>query len=367
LSPFVVRTLLTACLLGGLLIVPLWSSRGLGDDLVQDYVSARAWLAGEDPYQDLQPMREAIGRPQYTTPRVPHNPHPPLGILLAAPLAGLPFEWAWRITQGLQVLALALAWNWAGIQLGLRHWKFAAAGGALALWGPVWQGIDWGQPVGVLVLFAIALIELNRRGSAFSSGTCLGLACLLRPFFAPVIAAAANWRPRRLILAAIGAVAVAAILFGMMRIWPWEWARRAAMAGYYTVECGSIPGVLRLSGSAGTTVFAASIVLLVAVHRFWRNDAAIVHLVLATSMLTYPLAWFQYDAVLIPVALHVAIRGAKQNDRAATLLVFVFVALRALPNLQPDQTWQLWLQVLGRVALLAAVAIAFRRTAGERP
>lgn len=366
---FALHTLLTAGLLGGLLVVPLWSSRGLGDDLVQDYVSARAWLRGEDPYQDLQPMRGAVGRPQYTEPRVPHNPHPPLGILMAVPVAGLPFESAWRIMQVLQVVALAFAWNWAGAGLGLGGWRFAAAGGLLALWGPVWQGIDWGQPVGVLTLFAVALIHLARRGPPAVAGVVLAIACLLRPFFAAVVAAAATWSPRRLIVAVVAAGIVGAVLFGLMPIWPWEWARRAAMAGYYTAECGSIPGVLGLGEKMGTAFFLASAVLLGAIHYRWRNEEAAVHLALATAMLTYPLAWFQYDVILIPVALAVAARAVKFNDRLPLALVFLFVVLRALPNLQPDQKWQLWLQVLGRGLLLAAVAIAFRQraAAGERP
>jgi hypothetical protein len=359
--PFALRTLLTAAILGGLLVVPLWSSRGFGDDLVQDYVSARAWLRGEDPYQDLQPLRETIGRPQYTMPRVPHNPHPPLGILLAAPVAGFSFETAWRITQAVQALALALAWTWAGARLGQKSWKFAAAGGLLALWGPVWQGIDWGQPVGLLALMAVALMDLARRGVPGLWGALLGFACVLRPFFAPVAVAALGWPRRRIVLAASVAAMAATCLFAALSIWPWEWARRAAMAGYYTVECGSIPGVLGLSGSAGTAFFLGALALLAIVHYRWRNDEAIVDLALLVAMLSYPLAWFQYDVILIPVALHVAVRAAAGNDRVPMLLVFLFVLLRALPNLQPDQKWQLWLQVFGRLLLLAAVVLAFRR------
>ncbi len=42
-------------------LLTLRTSKAHGDDLIQDYVSAHAWLDGESPYQTLNDLRAWSG------------------------------------------------------------------------------------------------------------------------------------------------------------------------------------------------------------------------------------------------------------------------------------------------------------------
>src|SRR5262245_40185612 len=156
-----------------------------GEDLAQDYLSARALLAGEDPYQPLQPLRDRMGIPAGARFRMKaeYNPHPPAALILTLPLAGLSFEHAYRVFRAVQVLGLAAAWVWACRRNGAGSSATIVVGGAaLGLWPPVWGGLDWGQPVGVLALLAVALWELagtRQTGAARAgaAGMVFALSC----------------------------------------------------------------------------------------------------------------------------------------------------------------------------------------------
>ncbi|HYH66379.1 MAG TPA: hypothetical protein VD866_16925, partial [Urbifossiella sp.] len=131
----------------------LRESRAHGDDLVQDYVSARALRDGLSPYLPLDDLRDRAGfppRPGHVMVR--HNPHPPGAVLLTVPFAGADFGAALDRVRLAQLAALAVAWALC-FRLAappLPGWTWALVGGGFGLWAPVWQGLDWGQPVGVL-------------------------------------------------------------------------------------------------------------------------------------------------------------------------------------------------------------------------
>src|SRR5262245_14303444 len=109
--PAVGQVLWTALLLGAVAAVCIrQSAPAHGDDFVQDYVSARAFLAGEPPYQDAAGLRERFGFLPHGQP-LPLNPHPPLAILLVVPFAVFPFATAFLAHQVVQVVCLSLAWN----------------------------------------------------------------------------------------------------------------------------------------------------------------------------------------------------------------------------------------------------------------
>lgn len=251
MSRFSAEVLVTTCLLSGLAFIPLWQSMGQGEDLIQDYLSARALLAGEDPYQDLVSLREANGFPPSHGQSVSYNPHPPIAIFLTLPVAAMPFVIAWRVIQGVQILSMAIAWNWMGRLFACSGWRYAAAGGAFAIWAPFWQGLDWGQPVGLLVLLTTVLWQCLRQQNATGSGIVLGVACLVRPFLFASATSASTWPTRRILIFAISSIVVAGFSFAVCRCWPWVWLQKASLAEKFTSQCGSIPGVLGLSGTAG--------------------------------------------------------------------------------------------------------------------
>ena len=357
------QVLVTAALIGGLATAAIGKSAAHGDDFIQDYLSARLWLSGQYPYPDLPPLREQFGFPPTGTAlHVGSNPHPPLAVLLAAPVAGLPFDSALGIYQVCQVLALAVMWHWACQRFTRGGWLITAGGGLLGLWAPVWQGLDWGQPIGFIALGAMVLWHL--AGAGVVPGVCgavLALCCGLRPFFAIVAATAGAWPLRRVLVEAGVAAVVTAALFGAVGLSPITWLRTGTQVGQtFTGECGSIPGLLRFDGMSGLAFFALAF-LLVAVARLRgaETDASMA-LALALGLLTYPLAWFQYDVALLPVALWTLMTAHRHNASLAAWCAVVYLALRCLPNLSDYVQVQQWLQVLARSALVLAIAAVTR-------
>ncbi|MFO0800140.1 MAG: glycosyltransferase family 87 protein [Gemmataceae bacterium] len=344
----------------------LRESHAHGDDLVQDYVSARALRDGLSPYLPLDELRDRAGLP----PRpghvlVTHNPHPPGAILLTLPFAADEFGTALVRVRLMQLAALAAAWA-VCFRLAappLPGWAWALVGGGFGLWAPVWQGLDWGQPVGVLALAAAGIWALGRAGRPLAFGLVLGLACTVRPFFALNCVVAMKWTRREQLTTFAGALVGGLVPFALVGTLPWEWYRTASAAGAYAAECGSLPGVLGLGTTAGVALYAAAGVVLASLR--WKALAADSTLALAAvaAMMMYPLAWFQYDVSLIPVVAWVAVTAHRVNSRFALLALAVFVAARAVPDIIPDTGgWadvvghvKGWVQVAARAVLLAAV------------
>jgi hypothetical protein len=352
----------------------LRESRAHGDDLVQDYVSARAFREGVSPYLPLDDLRDRAGFP----PRPGHvmvrfNPHPPGGILLTVPFAGADFGAALDRVRLAQLAALAAAWVIAYRLFAppLPGWVWALLGGGFGVWAPVWQGLDWGQPVGVLTLAAAAVWALARTPRPFAFGLVLGLACTVRPFFAVSCVVAVGWKSRDQLRALAGAMVGGLVPFVAVGVTPWEWYQLASEAGAYVAECGSLPGVLGLGTRTGVLLYATAAGVLAVLR--WRGLSADGTLALAAvaAMLTYPLAWFQYDVSLIPVVAWVAVTAHRTENRVALLAVALFVAARAVPDMTPDSGGGAaadvigrakgWVQVAARAVLLAGTAAAVRR------
>ena len=204
---------------------------------------------------------------------------------------------------------------------------------------------------------ATLLWLLARREPVWGlSGMVLGLACTLRPFFAIVAAAGAVWPARRIVIEVVAAVVAAGSVFGVVGLSPLEWLRAAAAVGdTFTGQCGSVPGVLGIGGLPGMAFFGAAFIA-VALARWRGADAdSTVALALSAGLLTYPLAWFQYDVALIGVALWVAITAHQRNCSPALWGAVAYVALRAVPNMHGREQLQQWLQVIARAALMGAV------------
>jgi hypothetical protein len=261
MTRFALHTAVTFLVLWATSSWALRESRAFGDDLVQDYVSARAFLAGDSPYQPLDGLRERAGfppRPDHVMVR--YNPHPPGAVLLTVPFAAGDFGTALDRVRLAQLVALAVAWAivFRLVARPIPGWLWAVLGGGFGVWAPVWQGLDWGQPVGVLALAAAGIWALGRTPRPVAFGLALGLACTVRPFFAISCVVAVGWKPRDQFRALAGALAGGLAPFAVAGIAPWEWYRLASEAGAYVFGCGSLPGVLGLGTGAGVGLYAAA-------------------------------------------------------------------------------------------------------------
>jgi hypothetical protein len=365
------RVVWTATLLGGVSALCIGRSAGQGDDFVQDYIGGRLWLNGEPPYQDMPAMRERFGFQPAGQP-VARNPHPPLAILLAAPFAWLPFESAFLAYQVAQVLCLAWAWNASCRTFARGGWGPATLGGLLGVWSPVWQGLDWGQPVGFVAVTALLLWRAARGGAGPAvAGAALALACGLRPFFAVVAATAARWPAGAVGRAILAAGATTLALFAAVRLSPIDWLRNGAGIGHtFTDQCGSVPGLLGLGGLTGMWFYAATVAGVAVARRVGVGVDACVAAGLVFGLLTYPLAWFHYDAALSPVLVWLVATAHARGRTPAVIAAALFVALRAVPNMQGDQRLQQLFQVAARALLGAGVLMAVwpgRSATGREP
>lgn len=348
-----------------------WVSRGrtaVVTDLPQDYASARAWLDGDSPYLPLAELHVRYGfPPPEEHVKVRTNPHPPVAVLLTVPYARLDFPTALEAVRWTQLVALSLVWAWCFelFRPPVPGFAWSLAGGLFGLWVPVWQGLAWAQPIGLLALGTLGLWVLGRSKKCFAFGLLLALVTLVRPFVAIHIVQAVAWNWRQRGLMAAGLLVGAVVPFALLGVTPWEWYRLASDAGHYVNGCGSLPGVFELGPKGGQILYAVAAAVLAWVR--WRGLDADTTAALAavTAMLAYPLAWFQYDTSLVPVVAWVTARVAVTGNRLATWSLVVYVLLRSVPDMiaTPGGTgfaeWLArnkdWLQVLARMVLLGAV------------
>ena len=171
-----------------------------------------------------------------------YNPHPPFAVFLALPLAAMPFEQAYQVHRVLQIILLAVSWVWACRLAGIHHPIVVAVGAAaLGLWPPVWGGLDWGQPVGVLALASTAIWHLVDGRRPALAGAALTISCLVRPLLAGYGTAAGGWRWRAAAEAAGSVLGGTIASFILVGITPWEWYQRASLAGAFAATGGSLP------------------------------------------------------------------------------------------------------------------------------
>jgi hypothetical protein len=348
-------------------------------DLPQDYASARAWLDGASAYQPLSELFDRYGFPPPAPDvMVRYNPHPPAAILLTVPFALTRFETAARLVVWTQLIALAFTWVlcYELFRPRIPEWTWATAGGLFGFWAPVWQGLAWGQPVGLLALATLGIWWLARSERAIGFGVLLAATILVRPFVAILIVLACGWSARQQSRAAIGLLGGGLIPFAALQIWPWEWYRVASYAGGYVSGCGSIPGVLNVGATGGMVCFVLAIGIFALLRWYGLPLDTTASLAAVAAMLAYPLAWFQYDTCLLPVIAWVVTRITMTGKRSALWALTAYLLLRTIPDLMPTPNGEgfaevlarhkNWIQVIARGILLGAVvAVAPRPTTGE--
>ena len=157
----------------------------VADDFTQDFVSAEAWAAGEDPYglQRVQGPRLIDAPISVDSLRREHrNPHAPAQFLLLAPLTALPYRAArtiWLLlTTGLTTVALFALARGFGWSRGAA-WTLGLA--ALAL--PVVQSdLLYGQIGGPLLALLVLAWRDVKAGREVRAGVAIGLAAAIKLF-----------------------------------------------------------------------------------------------------------------------------------------------------------------------------------------
>jgi hypothetical protein len=185
------RLLAVAAVLLGLLSVGSrirfsLSVHGVTNDFTQDYVAARAWSDGKDPYQLTSVLVK-----RYLPERVsnfdidPYNqrtPHPPAMIGFFRLISWMPYSAA-RITWLFLMSAItACGFGLLAFRLGVsRNTAWVVAIGSLAI--PVVQtDLTYGQSNGLLAMLLIVAWLSLRKGADRTAGISLGAATALKLF-----------------------------------------------------------------------------------------------------------------------------------------------------------------------------------------
>ena len=185
------------------------------NDFTQDYVSAKAWSEGRDPYARTSDLATRyLGEERATIVKAlgeQPNPHTPAAIVIARPLSTVPYDIAragWVIlTAVLFVVSVALV----GRELGWSWVRSLSVGmGTLAL--PVVQldltYVQWNAPMLLLIVVGWRLLK---RGHDLPAGALFGIAAAIKLYPALLFVALLAMRRWR---AAGGMVAVATIVTG---------------------------------------------------------------------------------------------------------------------------------------------------------
>jgi Glycosyltransferase family 87 len=296
--------------------------------------------------------------------------------LLTLPFAGLPFATAFLACKSVNIVALALAWNLAWLSFGRLTRLSVLAGGLVGLWAPLWQGLDFGQPVGLIAL-GMMVVWMVARGpdekepggpgpsgrNSFFSGLLVGMLCTLRPYFFILTAAAMNRSPRNLRCAVAGAVAGAGLMFAVVGITPWSWwLYHASGSSPYANIVGTLGGVLHLGSLGGIILYLLSWLILSWFRRKSLGVDVTMALAMGAILWTYPLAWYHYDVLMVPACVWIGLESHRRDERWPTFALMLYLISRAYPSVQEHFYELMYLQFAGRtVLMMGLLKLAARR------
>lgn len=332
-------------------------------DLTQDYVSAKAWRDGRDPYA---PKGELYDRylpveSQFLYPPEPNerNPHPTPFILFLSPLSFISLRAA-RIV----LLLTMTAATFVGIYLfcvtvGLAR-RRAALWALIALATPLVElDVRWAQVNGLLLLaFILAWRDLERNRDT-RAGILLGITAALKlfPIFL-VIPLIRRRRVRALVSTAITVIAVfavGAIAFGSQATF--SAFRRASQGNYETwaaapqsISLTSLPvRVISpqrwLHPTREIPTYAIGLGLVLAAMCLYaavRSSASVTRDVYWAAVpwmiFASPLAWPHYLVLAIPVCILMLTKEQLSPGLRKWTLICTGV-LAVLPNLPDYISW----------------------------
>jgi hypothetical protein len=179
--------LVISFVMGPVYFLSLRPPAGLVIDFYQEWASARNYREGLPVYTD-----QRVTIPVYLgkTDLSPHdgsievNAHPPAAILLALPLASLPYRDAalvWNLTSlGMLVVSLCLVRT--GLRIPFSFWSLFPLATLLMLCTPLLMQQHLGQLNLAILLLLTGVWAADRSGRPLLAGVCLGLATAIKLF-----------------------------------------------------------------------------------------------------------------------------------------------------------------------------------------
>ncbi|HWA70017.1 MAG TPA: glycosyltransferase family 87 protein [Rhizomicrobium sp.] len=356
-----------------------YAGRPLGTDFSNVYAAGRAALAGDAaaPFDIVRQgaMERAIFGP-HTQLYGWH--YPPVFLLLAAPLAMLPYLPALALwlaaTLALYLLSIRLLLAGAPDLARGRSWLFVALG-----FTAVFVNFIHGQN-GFLTaaLFAFGLALLDKR--PLLAGIAFGLLCYKPQYFAViplVLLASGRWR-------VLGAAAATALAVSAAATWLFGievWAAFFASAHFtrtVVLEQGntgfakmqSVFAAVRLMGGGVALAYAAqalsALIALVAAWRIWRGDAAREFKGAALCLAALLVTPYSMDYDLMALAPAIALLVVQGRARGfAAWEISALTLLWALPGLARTIAQHFGLPLMAP-AMALALALVWRGAAAKR-
>lgn len=355
-------------------------------DFVQEYLLARAVLAGVNPYLPVSELaHQFIG----SVPNAifPHpTPHPPPVAIIALPLGLLGYQQAavvWFVFEiGCVCVAVSLLLNWLGVNA--RLWRLSLCTLAVSVWHPFWIELVSGQLMVLLFLILLLSWRALRADHPIRGGILLGMVVSLKLIGWPIVlflGLRKNWRAVEAVIVTVVAMnGIAALLMGYQAVW------------YYYAKVGSVVGSLyrayvlnysvwsvgwRLFAGTGASIMAGAealpvlaspllarsfavllplllvIVGVIMAYRARDYDIAFA-IVVCVSILVNPVAWIHY---LILATLPLCVIGRQLVRQCFPQTETCIAIVCGLLLLISHRQWENWAIMLGSQTIVGKVTM----------
>jgi len=399
LTPRVKRLLALAAVLLGLLSVGSrirfsLSVHGVTNDFTQDYVAARAWSDGKDPYELTSVLVKRYLHTRASNFDIdPYNqrtPHPPAMIGLLRMVSWMPYNAA-RLTWLFVMSAItAFGFGLLAHQLGAkRNVAWVVAIGSLAI--PVVQtDLTYGQSNGLLAMLLIVSWLALRKDADRTAGISLGVATALKLFPIFMVLPLIRLRRTRALIWHLATFAVISVISG------------AAVGGSRTSEFVRhvSPDNFRFWRGAPFNLSILSVPYRWLTRSIWRPTgpdlpllsfvivAALALCLVAAPLLTparltqdvfweaipfmllaVPTLWEYYLVLMVPVAFLIFKRIADGEERVRWFMMIALALslIGLFPGLPPALRTSAVVQVLGfSWAMYGLVVLAIASFAGRK-
>jgi hypothetical protein len=192
------------------------------NDFTQDYVAARAFLYGLDPYENTKALADKFlgsNADLYDDAATQRNPHPPAHVLLVVPLAALPYPAAivlWRI---LIIICIATSIYLLCRALSVGKGESAVIGAASLIIPSAQSELLYGNATAIVLLLLAISFKRFTHSADRASGLSGGVATALKAFPGLLVVAFLKARKTRAAAWLIGAaVVITALSVGAMRL-----------------------------------------------------------------------------------------------------------------------------------------------------
>lgn len=353
-------------------------------DFVCLYVAARIVVTGGDPYdvRQFRPTAEAIA---LTSPdRAIHRcgerlKYPPWVGLALAPFGALPLPTAATLWASLAVLSVVIGINWTWLLVGRDRIPWPLVAVLVVGTEPFVRTLMEGQFGAFSFALTAAAALALRSGRDFSGGVATA-GLVLKPstsvgFVAAILGLALLRRRWRFLGAAAAAgLALAGVSELIRPGWLLDFARAATEIGGSVTDRATI---WNLTGSwtpavAIVALLLAAVVVLVGRQR--PNDADVLGLAVAFSLVVSPYAW-SHDYVVLAVPWSMTIAHARQLRpllRRTLMFSTILVAapllwiMAALIQVRQDENLSVLVPMLTALLLAFAIRLASGAEHGRR-